>query len=1146
MIISPSVRAISEIMTAHTYGTGTSDPSPSLRDPSVAGLTDGSFVIVWVSEEQDGFGDGVFGQRFDASGNRLGAEFQVNTVTLFSQNQPAVTPTADGGFFVVWTSYDGIYGQKFDADGERVGGEQQISLDSVRQSEADIVSFEDGSIFVAWTADEDIHGRSFSSAGEALSTEFQLNDDSEYSQFGVSLAALDAISFAASWGSNGQLLTRSFETLAGSPNPQAVVVGVANVGSTDTVKIDSNSYFSIGSANFNNGSVSQGQTKFGRVERSGEILGEALGTWNGVSASGLLTSDGELELILDEYHHYYNPSTPIISEPYYGLREVRVSDYAREIAVQDTRFSTQSRIKSDSEMLGDGTFVVAWAAAAGGTQVNFQRFVLNQFPEGELNISGTALTSFMLTAELVDLSDADGIGPLSYQWFRVNGPNSSEAIPEATSSEYLLKSEDVGKRLFVQLSYIDGAGTEELFRSEMTGSVGIFQEGTSGDDRITGGTTNDQLFGLVGSDTLIGMGGNDTLDGGVGDDVLRGTGQLLGGDGNDQLRIESYSDAPWPYFVSFAQGGAGNDTIVGSGSLDGGEGDDNIYAYGGNDTLFGGEGLDQLFGEGGDDILRPGIGQDSLSTGLGADLIAGSGDDLLDDLLLDFTPSDAVIVENATLYGDPLWTFDGTRTKLSSDFSGDGNREFSIYFTGDLSGVEIDVFQSGADVWVGARVLEGTIGDDTITGNLLDNVIRGFAGNDWLHGVGGADAIDGGASNDYLSGGEGDDRLAGGPGEDSLYGDDGNDSLNGGFDNDRIEGGEGDDNIEGGDGDDYLSGGEGDDSLAGGPGEDSLYGDDGNDSLNGGFDNDRIEGGEGDDIIEGGDGNDYLSGGEGDDSLAGGPGEDSLYGDDGNDSLLGGAGGDRLNGGAGNDLVDGGADDDRIEGGEGGDNLVGGEGSDAIWGDAGNDFVNGGEGADHLIGGDGDDTIIGGLSDTDLRDVIYAGEGNDSVNGGYGNDLIFGMEGNDTIAGGAGADDLRGQDGDDVITGSAYSDVIYGNAGNDFVNGGYGSDRINGGTGADRFFHVGVEGHGSDWVQDYSSAEGDVLLFGNEMATRNQFQVNFAHTANSEGERSGDDAVQEAFVIYRPTGQIMWALVDGEGQDSINLKIGDEVFDLLG
>lgn len=64
-------------------------------------------------------------------------------------------------------------------------------------------------------------------------------------------------------------------------------------------------------------------------------------------------------------------------------------------------------------------------------------------------------------------------------------------------------------------------------------------------------------------------------------------------------------------------------------------------------------------------------------------------------------------------------------------------------------------------------------------------------------------------------------------------------------------------------------------------------------------------------------------------------------------------------------------------------------------------------------------------------------------------------------------------------------------------------------------------------------------------ATASDFQVNLAHTANDAGERAGDDAVQEAFVIYKPTGQIMWALVDGGGQDQINLKTGSDTFDLL-
>lgn len=260
---------------------------------------------------------------------------------------------------------------------------------------------------------------------------------------------------------------------------------------------------------------------------------------------------------------------------------------------------------------------------------------------------------------------------------------------------------------------------------------------------------------------------------------------------------------------------------------------------------------------------------------------------------------------------------------------------------------------------------------------------------------------------------------------------------------------------------------------------------------------------------------------------------------------IGSLGNDELRGTEGEDNLRGGDGDDVLNGGRGADDLSGEQGSDRLLGEEGDDTLDGGAGTDTLNGGEGNDSLIGGSDSADLRDVIYAGAGNDSVDAGAGNDLVYGQDGNDTIAGGAGLDELQGQDGNDIITGSNFSDLVFGGAGDDFVNGGFGHDRINGGSGADRFFHVGEEGHGSDWVQDYAAAEGDVLFWGGGPATVEDFQVNFAHTANAAGERSGDDAVLEAFVIYKSTEQIIWALVDGGGQSSINIQIGGDTFDLL-
>lgn len=222
------------------------------------------------------------------------------------------------------------------------------------------------------------------------------------------------------------------------------------------------------------------------------------------------------------------------------------------------------------------------------------------------------------------------------------------------------------------------------------------------------------------------------------------------------------------------------------------------------------------------------------------------------------------------------------------------------------------------------------------------------------------------------------------------------------------------------------------------------------------------------------------------------------------------------------------------------DRISGGVGNDWIDGGAGNDTLSGGLNSDTLIGGEGDDYLTGGDTADDVHDVIYGGAGDDWIDGGYGNDELRGDGGHDTIAGGFGADTVIGGGGEDQLTGSAFGDMLFGGDGNDFINGGFGSDLVNGGAGADEFFHIGIDDHGSDWIQDYSADEGDVLVFGNEAASAAQFQINAAFT-----EGAGDADVADAFVIYRPTGQILWALVDGMGEDNITIQIDGMQYDLM-
>lgn len=91
--------------------------------PCVTTLSDGGWVVTWVSEGQDGSGKGVYQQRYNASGTAIGTETKVNALTDGTQSMPAVTALSGGGWVVTWESHStgptghSIYQQRYDASG---------------------------------------------------------------------------------------------------------------------------------------------------------------------------------------------------------------------------------------------------------------------------------------------------------------------------------------------------------------------------------------------------------------------------------------------------------------------------------------------------------------------------------------------------------------------------------------------------------------------------------------------------------------------------------------------------------------------------------------------------------------------------------------------------------------------------------------------------------------------------------------------------------------------------------------------------------------------------------------------------------------------------------------------------------------------
>ncbi|MDC0913609.1 flagellin, partial [Paracoccaceae bacterium] len=186
--------------------------------PEIDVLSDGSFVVTW-QRQSDGSNVGVFGQRFDSSAAKIGLEFQINTYTTGDQNESSVASLPDGGFVVTWQSdgqdgdNNGIFGQRYNASGIKVGSEFQVNTQAAGSQEySTVIGLSDGGFLTAWSSSSNhadgsgygIYGQRYDSSGNTVGDEFQINTYVSGDQDRISLEQLSDGSIVASWTSDGQ------------------------------------------------------------------------------------------------------------------------------------------------------------------------------------------------------------------------------------------------------------------------------------------------------------------------------------------------------------------------------------------------------------------------------------------------------------------------------------------------------------------------------------------------------------------------------------------------------------------------------------------------------------------------------------------------------------------------------------------------------------------------------------------------------------------------------------------------------------------------------------------------------------------------------------------------------------------------------
>ncbi|HYE31428.1 MAG TPA: fibronectin type III domain-containing protein [Methylomirabilota bacterium] len=140
--------------------TVSTDTAHTKSTPDIEALNDGTFVVVWSADGQDGSMQGVYSQRIDRNGAKIGSETRVNSVSALNQRTPALLALNDGGYLVTWIHESGsvsagfnvdVYARVWTAAGAPSGLEFKVSTHAALCANPSISRAADGSFVIAWS-----------------------------------------------------------------------------------------------------------------------------------------------------------------------------------------------------------------------------------------------------------------------------------------------------------------------------------------------------------------------------------------------------------------------------------------------------------------------------------------------------------------------------------------------------------------------------------------------------------------------------------------------------------------------------------------------------------------------------------------------------------------------------------------------------------------------------------------------------------------------------------------------------------------------------------------------------------------------------------------------------------------------------------
>jgi Ca2+-binding RTX toxin-like protein len=462
-------------------------------DSNITALTDGGYVLSWTSVAQDGDWGGIYAQRYDAAGNKMGDEIRVNTTTAGNQYTSDLAALADGGYVITWASDDlpgdgsVIYAQRYDGAGNRVGDETQVNTTfSIQQTEPTVTTLTDGGYVITWESFNgfDIYARRYDSAGNAIGEETRVNAFTDSSQFTPEITALADGGYVIVWASDLQdgdgygIYAQHYDATGNATGSASRVnTTITNDQSAPAIAALTDGGYAVTWTSY-----AQDGDGYGVYVQRYDAVGNAIG--------------GETLVNSNTHDFQRSPAVAALADGGYII--------------------TWESIGQD----GDGSGIYARRFDAGGDSIA-TGLVLKGTNDSDVMTGGAGTQNLLGEGGNDTLNGGDGNDFLM-------GGDGSDTLNGGNGHDLL----DAGGG---QNTLNGGRGNDTL-----NGSAGMDAlNGGYGEDTLSSGAGNDTLYGGGNNDVLRGNGGNDVLNGGGGNDLLsggNGNDTLNGGTGNDVLQ----------------------------------------------------------------------------------------------------------------------------------------------------------------------------------------------------------------------------------------------------------------------------------------------------------------------------------------------------------------------------------------------------------------------------------------------------------------------------------------------------------------------------------------------------------------------------------------------------------------------------------